>query len=244
MRIESNRALKNGGWLHKDVDASRLGARVNRAKVNACTSHRPGRVTPDFNGIIEKWEKWASPSDYILGAASLGVSTKGLRWLGAVPAPLQHRVLAFPMSDHNAEIIGIRFRSETGQKWAVRGSKQGLFIPLRAIGTLPTKPTLICEGQTDTLAALDCGYFAIGRPACRGQEKMLIDCLRNLGIKQVVICADQDDPGQDGARNLREIMGDKFKLATLNLPKKDLRMTYTSGGSAGVKFAVSQVLLN
>src|SRR4030095_17245265 len=85
-----------------------------------------------------------------------------------------------------------------------------------------SKPCRVCEGPTDTAAAIQAGYFALGRPACLGEEKMLRQMLRNLGIKEIVLCADMDEPGKRGANKLIFAL-DGVRVRRLRFPGKDLR---------------------
>ena len=58
---------------------------------------------------------------------------------------------------------------------------------------------IVCEGPTDTAAILDLGFDAIGRPSCHGCEDYVRDLARG---KDMVILADDDGPGRDGAIQL------------------------------------------
>ncbi|MBM4020627.1 MAG: toprim domain-containing protein, partial [Planctomycetes bacterium] len=79
----------------------------------------------------------------------------------------------------------------------------GLFWPEDLAST---GPLLVCEGPTDTAAMLDLGYDAIGRPSCTGAVDMVIQVVRHLRHRDVVILADADGPGIDGANRLAEAM--------------------------------------
>jgi hypothetical protein len=57
------------------------------------------------------------------------------------------------MNDGKRSVIGIRLRNDLGRKWAVTGSRQGLFLP----GPHPGQTVLIVEGPTDAAAAVDLG---------------------------------------------------------------------------------------
>src|SRR5262249_37965686 len=90
----------------------------------------------------------------------------------------------------------MRLRNETGRKWAVKGSRQGLFM---ATESVPGNTLLIVEGPTDAAAALDLGYDVIGRPACVGCEDMIAALVRKRIHVNTFIVADADEPGQRGA---------------------------------------------
>jgi hypothetical protein len=127
-------------------------------------------------------------------------------------------------------------RNERG-KFAVRGSKQGIFTSAEC-GTRSTehgaqgtaRPTLfVCEGPTDTAAAVELGLFAVGRPncCCGGAEIKVF--ARRHDCRRVVIISDNDKPGLDGARKV----GGELKLpfAVYVPPAKDVREFVRLGGT-------------
>jgi hypothetical protein len=60
---------------------------------------------------------------------------------------------------------------------------------------------VICEGPTDTAAALSLGLRAVGRPSCAGGVEALAALARRLRARHVTIVADHDAPHRrlDGA---------------------------------------------
>jgi hypothetical protein len=100
------------------------------------------------------------------------------------------------MRDENCKIIGIRRRFGDGHKRAITGSRNGLFIPA---GLSKDKPLFICEGPTDTAAALDLGFEAIGRPNCDSKIDMTVRFARG---RRIMIVCDNDPPGREGAKKL------------------------------------------
>ncbi len=213
MRVKSSRPLKNGGWLHP------LSAKPEAPKL------RP-LPPPTINAakLILAWAEEAPEQALAALANSLGVSEDSLAALNAVYAK-PHRAWAFPMSDGYGNTVGIRLRSEDGRKWAVRGSRQGIFIP--AIAPAPT--TFICEGPTDTAAALTLGLFALGRPSCScGGQDLRVAC-RRLGVRRVVLVADNDAPGQQGAIRVAKEVGLRHVIWTP--PTKDIREFLKAGGT-------------
>jgi len=127
------------------------------------------------------------------------------------------------MRDGGNQYVGIRLRRINGDKWAERGSHQGLFIPQSG----PEKQALITEGPTDTAAAISLGYFAIGRPNCCGGIEFIKSALRYLGIRRAVIVSDLDDPGLRGATTLGLHL--KIPWAILTVPSKDFRKAVMAG---------------
>jgi len=157
-------------------------------------------------------------------AVELGVSASALMSLGCAWAG-QHRAWAFPMWS-GEEVCGIRLRAPSGRKWAVLGSRSGVFtVPEPEGDTL-----IVCEGPTDTAAALTLGFSAIGRPSCRGQEEMIRSYIRSHRFRTVVIIADRDGPGQDGAIKLAEEI--KMPCRIVKPLGKDIRAWVSSGATA------------
>ena len=156
-------------------------------------------------------------------AASLGVSLASLTAVWAASAAA-HSAWAFPMCDGYGNVVGIRLRNERG-KFAVRGSRQGIFL-----ANVPAQKTLfVCEGPTDTAAAVDLGLFAVGRPNCCCGGLEIRVYARRLAVARVVVISDNDKPGLDGARKV----GGELKLpfAIFVPPAKDIREFVRLGGT-------------
>ena len=223
MRVESAHPLKNGGWFHPFGDSK---------------PQRPVPPVPQVKPIINPAkllrEWWTAGNTIQLSpvalAQSLGVSSQALISLGCVWAP-PHRAWAFPMRDGYGEITGIRLRSDDGRKWAVRGSKQGIFIP-----DTDLQPVVyLTEGPTSTAAALTLGLYAIGRPSCSTGGLEIKVALKRLKVSRAVIVADNDDkpnglrPGYDGAVKLASEIG--IKRVIWSPPTKDIRDFLSAGGT-------------
>ena len=146
-------------------------------------------------------------------AKSIGVEYESLLAMG-VTFSVAHRAWAFPMSNafQNSgkwNYVGIRLRNNNGFKWTVSGSKQGLFLA----HVEASQTAYLPEGPTDTAALLTCGLYAIGRPNCNGGAEHLKIVIKRLGIKRIVIVADNDSakrlgprdgyPGIEGAERLK-----------------------------------------
>lgn len=209
MRIPSDRPLRNGGWLH-----------------NATARARP-LPKPEPRPIVDFthwWEIRRRGSNVRVLAERLGVDEIALDVLGAA-WDVERNAWAFPMRDASRRMIGMRLRADDGRKWALRGSQQGLFIP----DCPPAhSTTYLCEGPTDTAAALTLGLYAIGRPSCSGQEQMIAAALRQVA-RRVVIVADNDahGAGVQGAEKLQPCLG--LPSCILIPPCKDLREMVRAG---------------
>lgn len=208
-RIASDRPCGAAGWLHI-LDSS---AFVEAAKQHTA-AERPLQEPPaiDFPAIAEQFRQAMTDAKASYLAESLGVSEDSLRRLhvGWASGDSLRRVgtncrdlgaWAFPMFDAQRNAIGVRLRSESGFKFSVVGSKQGVFYPCET----PCGTTLLLpEGPTDTAALMDLGFSAIGRPNCLVGGKILGKVIRNLKPRLVVVVADGDDAGERGANKLAE----------------------------------------
>jgi hypothetical protein len=214
MRIESDRQARNGGWLHATDGPRRPVASLRQEKA-AAAGLDPAPL----------WRDWLAATDareLVRLAVGLGVDSAALRALGAAWAP-PHRAWAFPMRDATGAIVGLRLRAEDGRKWAVRGGHEGLFVP----DTPPEKVLALCEGPTDTAAALTLGLHAIGRPSCTGAVVQTVEFIRRGRYGRVVLVPDKDRPGREGAARLaREL---PVPYATVIPPAKDLRAWVAQG---------------
>jgi hypothetical protein len=221
MRRESEKSMRNGGWLHRTDDAL---PRPYVPPTRKAIEDRP----LDASGI---WRRWFDTTEFhhLDGfAMSLGVDTDALRAIGCAWAQRYH-AWAFPMKDVTGKIIGIRLRNDSEQKWSVKGSKSGLFIPNEYLfgfeGTL-----YIVEGPTDLAAAMTLGLFAIGRAACLGQEDMLLQYIRAHKVRRVMIVTDNDESGLRGAVKLQNVL--RIPNCLWVPPTKDIRefMVWTAPG--------------
>lgn len=216
MRVQSDKPTSNGGWMH------RLDAPLPKQEIT-----KRSHVTTflDCDRMLANWRQ-SQNGQLEPFAATLGVSRMALESLGCVWAS-DHRAFAFPMRDAKGRVIGIRLRNDLGRKWAVRGSKQGLFLNLTAVRG-GGQTLLIVEGPTDAAAAIDLGFPVIGRPACLGCEDMIAEIVRKGSHVNTFIVADADEPGQRGAERLKAKLP-RAKIITL--PCKDLRRFVNDGGN-------------
>jgi hypothetical protein len=227
MRVPSEKPTQNGGYLHRIIDAPLPPVPVRSKPVDKPS----GDIQKHWNTLKHTLD----PEGLYGLAEGLGVSLAALTDLQASWSA-SASAWAFPMRGGDGKVVGIRLRSGDGRKWAVRGSREGLFYPDRA----PDDHTaVICEGPTDTAAALTLGLWAVGRPSCTGGVPQLKALCRRLVINFVVVVGDNDppkarpgghwQPGFDGARKLGAALGLRWKL--LIPPAKDLRAWVGSGAT-------------
>lgn len=229
MRIESPKMLPNGAYWHP-FDAPAAARVVHRVKALPAPAPRI-----DCGAIMREWRQNAAGAALGAMAKALGVSWQSLEWLGVTWAE-ERKAMAFPMHDatgHNQETpCGIRLRTNDGKKFAVTGSRSGIFFPYGSLLKICSNRIFICEGPTDTAACLDMGLFAIGRASCCGGEDIVISALEQLGPAEAVVVCDNDGPGLEGADALmRAITLPKTRLVP---PGKDLRSFHRDGGNRDI----------
>jgi hypothetical protein len=173
--------------------------------------------------MIREWQAATSQAALEDFAQELGLSAAVLKCVGAAWAA-PHQAWAFPMRDGYGNVVGIRLRNQHG-KFAVRGSRQGIFLMDR----VAQETLFVCEGPTDTAAAVQLGLFAVGRPncCCGGSEIRIF--ARRHECQRVVMISDNDKPGLDGARKVGAEL--KLPFAIYVPPAKDLREFVQLGGT-------------
>lgn len=180
----------------------------------------------DYDAIFARWSLDTTEAAIVALAQSLCVSRQALKRLS--PAWCAERqAWAFPMHDDRRQVVGVRFRSDAG-KFSLPGSHAGLFMPSGIDGR---SPIVICEGPTDTAAAVTLGCEAIGRPSCSGGTEYLCDLLQAGRRRDVIILADNDGPGRTGGRRLADrLLGlcRSVRLITA-APHKDVRAWLRAG---------------
>ena len=220
---------------------------MTAALVNLALADVIRRLPPlDWAGMITEYTALTCKAEYDTCARRLGVSADSLRRLGA--GLYRPGVWAWPMYGPDG-VCGIRLRSDAGKKWAVEGSKAGLFIPDGAVPDLLTEIAVV-EGPTDCAAALDLGLWAIGRPSCTGAVPCTVDVCRG---RDVVILADRDSlktrsngttfrPGQEGATILARALHRQARSIKIVYPLrgKDCRAWLQAGATPAVVRCVVQ----
>jgi hypothetical protein len=198
-RVESSRRCGEAGWLHRLRDDWRLTRQVVRS-----ISIFPRAGRPDLYRVFVACQSAVRPEQLDRLARALGLSTGSLRQLG-IGWCAAYRAWSFPMRDAAGKLLGIRLRREDGGKFAVKGSREGLFLPE---GNSEQSETLfVCEGPTDTAALLDLGFGNVaGRPSCTGGVRLLAELVQHRKPAAVVIVADNDGPGHLGADKLASVL--------------------------------------
>jgi hypothetical protein len=180
--------------------------------------------------LRRKWDHW----DVDGLSLDLGVEMDALETLQPAFDGV-NQAFAFPMRDGDGAVCGIRLRNFEGRKWAVRGSREGLFYDP---GLVPGDDLVVCEGPTDTAAALSLGLRVVGRPSCAGGADALAVLVRRLRVKRLTIVADHDTPhrrtdgsawypGREGAEALAKGLRRMWRM--ILPPAKDLRAWLHAG---------------
>lgn len=229
MRVESGRKSRNGGWVHLLKDKP-LVPQIRRPEPPS-QEHKLFDVARYYESLRRQW-CW----DYTEACGfSLGVDFDVIDALEPAWDSV-NEAFAWPMRDFDGRVIGIRLRAWDGKKWAVRGGNDGLFFPVGA--AYPGRELVVCEGPTDTCAALSMGLPAVGRASCMTGGQMLREYCRMHKISRVTIISDNDKiksrpdgtgwrPGREGAKALGNVLGRMWRMVTP--PTKDMRAWYHDG---------------
>ena len=176
----------------------------------------------------EGYQAKAKASDMQKLADKLSVKIETLNMLRVGVAGKSY---SFPMYDEKSRVIGIRYRNFNGAKTAMRGSRNGLFVPAMAFDK--GKSIYITEGESDCLAALEIGFQAIGRPGNLQCKELIAKWLQEHGFHKALIVSDNDTAGQKGAKELADYLMFKAnretKIITPPSQYKDLRDWYKGG---------------
>lgn len=219
-RVESTKRAGEAGWLHILDGSRRSGAHrptisveLRRGDFGLYAANAAGfRRSDDADGLhrLQNETGVSVPS-----LERLGVGHNGWAW-------------TFPMCTPTGRVVGIRLRKSDGSKLAVKGSSEGLFIPsgIDVAGRL-----LVVEGPTDTAAALDLGFSAIGRPSCTGGSRWVRQFVEAHRPAEVVVFADADEPGRAGAGSLARTLASFTRVRIAEPPDgiKDLRAWLRAG---------------
>lgn len=194
----------------------------------------------DFAEEMRYMRQFLSPGELGGLAERLGVSRDSLDAIGAAWSG-KYCAWAFPMRDGEGEIVGVRLRSEDGSKWAITGSRQGLFYDADMLTSEGDKILYVTEGPTDTAAVLTLGLPAAGRASCNGQAEQIFILCKARGFRRFVVIADNDTakekrdgtafyPGREGAEKMAKEVGLPFKM--ILPPAKDIRAWVNEGATA------------
>lgn len=220
MRVASPHPVKMAdgsvGYIHKLIDTSYIKTPIRR--------DRP-RKEVDWPALWDSGRFWKIPEEIKRLATELGVTYSSLLAMDTA-WDSRTQAWAWPMRNGYLEIVGVRTRMRDGSKRAITGSRNALFIPLDVGG----RRLWVFEGVSDVCAAVSLGLNAVGRPSCNsGMFDIILLCQRTHP-KEVVIVADSDKVGIEGAESLSRHL--PVKNCTITVPGKDMRTFLQQGGTA------------
>jgi len=234
----SYKTTANGAWIHflQPADNStRLRAKSVSITTRPATRHDLYNFARQCETAIvpQRLESFAIAMGLTVDSMKrLGIGWAGFNDLVRVGTPARSSCWTFPMRNSAGDVLGIRLRAPDGFKFSATGGTEGLFIP----AGLSTGSTLIiAEGPTDTAALLDMGANAVGRPSCKGGVRLLVDLVRRYSPSRVVIAADLDAVGQEGATTLANALSAYVTDLRAILPPegvKDVRAWRMAGATA------------
>lgn len=198
MRIQSDKDSPNGGWIHRTGTPLPF---PSRAPVKPLPDALAPRI--DADAVWQRFRKSSFALEETAAHARLLKLPPWAVWELGAGIDLAGN-LAFPMYDGRLKVCGIRLRSCDGQKWAVKGSRQGVFVATR-YGPQEwgnAGHAVVVEGPTDAAAVLALNMIPIGRPSCLGCEETVAEIAKKIGATTLTIVADSDGPGVAGARKL------------------------------------------
>jgi len=224
-RIKSERIVgeKGAGWLHCLRDDGWASSDWRSLPRKPAEVRSPIRT--DFGNLSEKYVNQLRPESRGWLANELGVNVDSLAAL-CIGFFDDHEAFSFPMREPNGVVCGIRLRRYDGSKFAVRGSRDGLFFVPK---TLNRKYLVVCEGPSDTAALLSMNYDSVvGRPSCRGASDKVVTVCRWTQPSLVILIPDADKQGRQGAELLASLL--RFvvpRIEIVMLPEgcKDIRET-------------------
>lgn len=233
-RVESPKPWGEAGWLHilRDDGDWRTMRRVRTVYASSIPAPR------DLQTLADQYQEAVDPTSLSRLARVLGVTESGLRRLGI---GWSGRAWTFPMRNATGIVTGVRLRFPDGTKMAVKGGKEGLFVPR---GLRDGTRLFISEGPTDTAALLDLGFDAIGRPSCTGGTGLIVRWVQQSLPTSIVICGDADGAGIRGASSLASALSVYCRsvwVITPPHPHKDAREWLTAGATPGEVLAAIEM---
>ena len=231
-RVESEVPFGNSGagWVHR-LNGGVAGMSPQRTVQPAKPAAGP---PPDFTDLHQRCRKSLTPKLFDALSEDLNI-TRGALSSIQVGWHSDLLVYTFPMKDVSGRVIGMRLRARNGRKWAISGSRNGLFVPF----TLPqtgkdgrVSRIYVVEGPTDLAILIEIGLWGVGRPDNQSGRDMIVSLINKINPRDVVIIHDTDAPGSPaeeltkrGAQSLSEVLRVQGRRVYIIQPirEKDLR---------------------
>lgn len=131
--------------------------------------------------------------------------------------------LTIPMYGVNGKTTGIQRRQKKTKRFMLH-SEMGVFLP-SAFLQYKAKTLAVCEGWTDTVAALEYGFAAsVGKMNAFVGDELVLYYAKRLGCERAIIFADYNDDGvgQDGAQQTAGLLCNEMEVMVVQTPS-DLR---------------------
>jgi len=193
-RVESSKKFGRSGpgWRHQ------LATGPPPPRELAKPYQAPNRPPVDFSTLAGVWHQLARDNCRLPQLATLlGLSVASLTVSKAGWSP-ERKAWSWPMYQPSGRIWGIRLRTMDGRKFAVTGSREGLFLTR---GLDKDERLFVCEGPTDAAALYDLGSCAIGRPSNISGSHLVAEYCRRNRARYVVLVLDRDTPNSAAAAN-------------------------------------------
>lgn len=147
------------------------------------------------------------------------------------------------MRNATGDVIGVRLRCpKTAEKWAVKGSRAGLFYALELLTVERPDRLIVCEGPTDTAAMLAVGLYAVGVPSAGCGIDLLVALCRRMRPEYLQVMADADGPGAAGAERVADALVIVAPVVIVTpAVGKDARSWVAGGASKDVILAAGDV---
>jgi hypothetical protein len=184
MRVESNRPVESGGWIH----------RLSEPLPHVNIPDKPPRPRKDAAAIAKTCCTNKRAADKRIALASvLGVSKDVLAdlYVGIGWDCDGTEWASFPSRGINGEIVGITRRYDNGSKKTLAGtSNAGVFC--KQWWWIGNGTVYIVEGASDVAALIDAGLSVLGRPSCIGGLAVLTAYLKRRDPKRIVVIGEND----------------------------------------------------
>jgi hypothetical protein len=215
-RVSSSRKCGDAGWLHR-IDGGSLGDIVVPTK-------RLTAPPVDFSGRWQQAMQRCTPSNHDALAMRLSLPVTYVR---QVPVGIEGDSWVFPMTDGEA-VTGLKVRTHDGMKICAKGSRLGLIMPYAFDPEAPE--VWVTEGESDLIAAVGALRLnAVARPGCTSCTGLLS---RLTAGKHLIVLADNDEPGREGAARLAAECHQAKSATVLAPPAKDVRDWVRRGATA------------
>lgn len=123
--------------------------------------------------------------------------------------------ITFPVKDKQGRTLFICRRSIQGK---IYNYPTGVTKPLYGIDQVPAdcKSLIICESAINALTLATWGYIAVALLGTGNQYQ--VQQLRQLGVREFILCMDGDDAGHRASAKLKRQLQDCAIIWTVNMP--------------------------